>query len=102
MTTKSAKRDYIKSFEIKGVRYNQLRYKSFPTVSLPKGPKASRPVQQAAKIALEMYLTMEAERSTEPVKKVRGVTFSDGLSRYFDTPAFQALRASTRMKRRHT
>jgi hypothetical protein len=100
MPTNSTKRDYIKSFVVNGVRYNQLRYKGFPKVTLPKGPRASRLVQAEAKKALAIYQAQETEAPAE-VKKKRGTTLSDALSRYLDTPAFAALRASTQEKRRY-
>jgi len=100
--TNSKNRDYVKSFtnKLNGVTYNSLRYKSFPSVSLPNGPRKSRVVQQAARAALEAYQAQEAEQPAV-AKKVRGTTFSDGLSRYYDTPAFQALRKSTQADRRN-
>jgi hypothetical protein len=102
MNTNSTKHDYIKSFvnKITGVRYNSLRYKNFPKVSLPTGPRQSRIVQAEAKKALAIYQAQEAEAPVE-VKKKKGTTLSDALSRYLDTPAFRAMRASTQEKRRY-
>jgi hypothetical protein len=96
------KRDYIKSWvsPANGVRYNRLRYDKHPEVKLPNGDRYGREVQAAAKIALQVYLDQEAEQPAQDKKK-KGTTLSDALSRYFDTPAFAALRSSTKEKRRY-
>lgn len=93
------KRDYVKHWMVDGTGYNQLRYKTFKLVNLPKGDRYSKEVQQAAKIALLAYQELEADRPAVDKKK-RGTTLSDALSRYFDTPAYRALRLSTQVKRR--
>jgi len=97
-------RDYIKSWTVNGANgpttYNRLRYGSHPEVKLPNGPRYSKPVQDAAKIALQVYLDQEAEQPAQDKKK-RGDTLGAALSRYFDTPAFQTMRSSTREKRRY-
>lgn len=100
MPTKSSKLAYVKSFISKGQRYNSLRYKDFPVVHLPKGPVTSREVREAHKIALEAYQRQE-DAAPAQVKKKTGTTLSGALSRYLETPAFEAMEHSTREKRRY-
>lgn len=99
-TSKKPERDSVKSWVSNGTRYNRLRYRGQKEVKLPNGDRYSREVQEAAREARRAIdLVLDAQPAQD--KKKRGDTLGAALSRYFDTPAFQVMRASTREKRRY-